>query len=113
MIVGRKKDMLKVAGEIVFCPEVEAVIHRHPAVEDAAVIGMPDPLRGEVPKAFVVCKPGAAVTEDELRLFLKSHLAHFKIPHVFVFRNDLPKNRLGKIDKEALKKPTSDRQAVA
>ncbi len=112
-IVGRKKDMLKVAGEIVFCPEVEAVIHRHPSVQDVAVVGIPDSLRGEVPKAFIVLKPGESVTEGALRDFLKNQLAHFKIPHAFAFRSELPKNRLGKIDKEQLKRPEPESKTLA
>jgi long-chain acyl-CoA synthetase len=102
-IVGRKKEMIKVAGEIVFEPEVEGVIHKHPEVAEAAVVGIPDKLRGEVPKAFVVLKEGSALSEEQLRYFLREHLAHFKIPHSFEFRTVLPKNRVGKIDKEALR----------
>jgi len=104
-IVGRKKEMIKVGGEIVFEPEVESVIHKHPDVAEAAVIGAPDKLRGEVPKAFIVFKEGKNVSEEDLRYFLRQHLAHFKVPHYFEFRASLPKNRIGKIDKEALRKP--------
>ncbi|MCM8770711.1 MAG: AMP-binding protein [Candidatus Omnitrophica bacterium] len=103
-IVGRIKEMIKVAGEIVFEPEVEAAIHKHPDVAEVAVVGVPDKLRGEVPKAFVVLKEGSNATADELRYFLRSHLAHFKIPHYFEFVKALPKNRTGKIDKEKLRK---------
>ncbi len=103
-IIGRKKEMIKVSGEIVFAPEVEEVIHRHPKVQEVAVIGIADELRGEVPKAFIVVKPGEALAEEELRYFLRQHLAHFKIPHQFEFTEVLPKNRVGKIDKELLKK---------
>ncbi|MFC1593909.1 class I adenylate-forming enzyme family protein [Candidatus Omnitrophota bacterium] len=102
-IVGRKKEMIKVAGEIVFSPEVEAVLHRHPKVNEVAVIGIEDKLRGEVPKAFIVVKEQEQLAEDELRSFSKEHMAHFKIPHVFEFRSDLPKTLSGKINKEALK----------
>ena len=103
IIVGRKKEMIKVSGEIVFCPEVEEVIHRHPKVKEVAVIGVPDKLRGEVPKACIVPKEQEELSEEELRYFLKQHLAHFKIPHHFEFFPALPKNRVGKIDKERLK----------
>ncbi len=103
-IVGRKKEMIKVAGEIVFEPEVESVILKHQAVAEAAVIGVPDKLRGEVPKAFVVRKEGSSLSEEELRSFLKEHLAHYKIPHYFEFPSQLPKNRTGKTDKEILRK---------
>ena len=103
-IVGRKKEMIKVGGEIVFEPEVESVIYRHPEVLEAAVVGVKDKLRGEVPKAWVVLKEGKDLNEENLRYFLKQHLAHFKIPHYFEFVNSLPKNRTGKIDKEQLRK---------
>jgi len=102
-IVGRIKEMIKVGGEIVFEPEVESVIHKHPAVAETAVIGVADKLRGEVPKAFLVLKEGAGLTEEDLRFFLRQHLAHFKIPHYFEFVPSLPKNRTGKIDKEKLR----------
>jgi acyl-CoA synthetase (AMP-forming)/AMP-acid ligase II len=102
-IVGRKKEMIKVAGEIVFEPEIELAIHKHPYVAEVAVIGVPDKLRGEVPKAFVVLKEDKEVCEEDLRYFCREHLAHFKIPHYFEFRQALPKNRVGKIDKESLR----------
>ncbi len=103
-IVGRKKEMIKVAGEIVFEPEVEAALHKHPDVAEAAVVGVPDKLRGEVPKAFVSIKEGKSLDEDNLKHFLREHLAHFKIPHYFEFLESLPKNRTGKIDKELLRR---------
>ena len=102
-IVGRKKEMIKVGGEIVFEPEVESVFYRHPDIAEAAVVGISDKLRGEVPKAFLVVKEGKIVKEDDLRYFLRQHLAHFKIPHYFEFRDALPKNRAGKSDKEKLR----------
>jgi long-chain acyl-CoA synthetase len=72
-------------------------------VAEAAVVGALDKLRGEVPKAFVVLKDGKAGNEEDLRYFLRQHLAHFKIPHYFEFKETLPKNRTGKIDKEKLR----------
>lgn len=102
-IVGRVKEMIKVAGEIVFEPEVEAALHKHPDIAEAAVIGVSDKLRGEVPKAFVVLKAGSSLNEEELRYFSRQHLAHFKVPHHFEFVDNLPKNRTGKVDKEKLR----------
>lgn len=102
-IVGRKKEMIKVGGEIVFEPEVESVIHRHPDVAEAAVVGVMDKLRGEVPKAWVVLKEGKSLSDEDLRYFCRQHLAHYKIPHYFEFASSLPKNRTGKIDKEKLR----------
>ncbi len=103
-IVGRKKEMIKVGGEIVFEPEVEAAIYKHISVAEAAVVGVSDKLRGEVPKAFIALKEGQSLSEEDLRYFLRQHLAHFKIPHYFEFMASLPKNRTGKIDKEVLRK---------
>jgi long-chain acyl-CoA synthetase len=102
-IVGRKKEMIKVGGEIVFEPEVESVIHKHPDIAEVAVVGVPDKLRGEVPKAYVVLKEGEFQTTQALRYFCREHLAHFKIPHYFEFVDSLPKNRAGKVDKEKLR----------
>ncbi len=103
-IVGRKKEMIKVAGEIVFEPEVESVIHKHPAVAETAVIGVPDSLRGEIPKAFIVVKPNEEISPEDMRQFCRQHLAHFKVPHYFEFVSELPKNRTGKVDKELLRR---------
>ena len=101
-IVGRKKEMIKVGGQIVYAPEVEAAFYKHEAVAEVAVIGVTDPLRGEAVKAFVVLKDGAALPEEDLRYFARQHLAHFKVPQAIELRPHLPKNRTGKIDKEAL-----------
>jgi acyl-CoA synthetase (AMP-forming)/AMP-acid ligase II len=101
-IAGRIKDMIKVAGEIVFPAELEEKIHRHPKVKEAAVIGVTDKMRGEVPKAFVTPKENQSLDEEELKSFLKESLAHFKMPHYFEFVASLPKNRTGKIDKTKL-----------
>lgn len=102
-IVGRKKEMIKVAGEIVFPHEVEVVLGRFPKIKEAAVIGIADKLRGEVPKAFIVLEENVTLDEQELKDFLKEKIAHFKIPHYFELAKELPKNRTGKIDKTKLK----------
>lgn len=102
-IVGRKKEMLKVAGQILYVSEVEEVLLRHAAVAEAAVIGIPDKMRGELPKAFIVPKAGNPPQEDELRYFCRQHLANFKIPHAFEIVKGLPRTRSGKIDKKALR----------
>jgi len=102
-IVGRKKDMIKVSGQIVYAPEVEEVLMRHPKISEVAVIGVPDELRGEAVAAFIVAKDGEGLNEDDIRQFSRQHLAHFKIPHHIKFVDLLPKNRTGKVDKEALK----------
>jgi long-chain acyl-CoA synthetase len=102
-IAGRKKEMIKVAGQIVYAPEVEAALCKHEAVLEAAVIGIADDMRGEAVKAFVVLKEGIALEALELKYFAKEHLANFKVPHTIEIRQSLPKNRTGKIDKEQLK----------
>ena len=101
-LAGRKKDMIKVAGEIVFSSEVEEKMQRYPKIKEVAVISVPDAMRGEVPKAFIVAKENETIDTQELKNFLKDNLAHFKIPHHFEIVADLPKNRVGKIDKQAL-----------
>jgi len=112
-IVGRKKEMIKVGGEIVFEPEVEASLQKHPDVAEAAVIGVSDKLRGEVPKAFIVAKEAKVIQAEDLRFFLRQHLAHFKIPHYFEFCDTLPKNRAGKIDKEKLRDGSQDKAKLS
>ncbi|MCX6349702.1 MAG: class I adenylate-forming enzyme family protein [Candidatus Aureabacteria bacterium] len=107
-IVGRIKDVIKVAGEIVVASEIELVLLRHPCVMEAAVIGVPDPLRGQSPKAFVVLKEGAAASREELASYCRKSLAHFKIPRVFEFRKSLPKTGPGKIDKLSLAGETGE-----
>jgi len=102
-IVGRKKEMIKVAGQIVYAPEVEAALCKHEAVLEAAVIGIADDMRGEAVKAFVVLKEGFQIEPLEIKYFAKEHLANFKVPHSIEIRSSLPKNRTGKIDKELLK----------
>jgi len=103
-IVDRKKDMLIRGGENIYCAEVEAVLYRHPAVMDAGVVGQPHPTLGEEPAAVVSLKPGMAATEDELRAFVRTQLAGFKVPVRVLFVPDgLPRNPSGKLLKRALK----------
>jgi len=102
-IVGRKKEMIKVAGQIVYAPEVEAALCKHEAVLEAAVIGVADDMRGESVKAFVVLKEGCSAEPLEIKYFAREHLANFKVPQTVEIRSELPKNRTGKIDKELLK----------
>lgn len=107
-IMGRKKDMIKVSGQLVFPAEVEEAIHKHPAVKEVAVLGVPDALRGETVRAFVVLKSRIESAEQVLKDFARQHLAHFKLPHSFIFMDDLPKNRAGKVDKVLLKQQATD-----
>jgi fatty-acyl-CoA synthase len=84
--------------------EVEATLLRHEAVQEVAVVGMPDAKWGEAPHAFVVFRAGADVPGDVLRTFCRTHLAHFKVPHSFTPVAELPKTATGKIQKFVLRK---------
>ena len=103
-IVDRAKDMVIRGGENVYCVEVEAALFEHPAVSDAAVIGIPHQVLGEEVGAVVTLKPGAEVTEEELRKHVGSRLAAFKVPVRIWFRSEpLPRNPAGKILKQELR----------
>ena len=104
-IVDRVKDMINVAGFKVFPREVEEVLFLHPAVKEAAVIGMADPVRGEAVKAFVVLKEGAAADAESLRALCRDKIASYKVPEAVEFIAALPKNPTGKILKKELRKP--------
>jgi acyl-CoA synthetase (AMP-forming)/AMP-acid ligase II len=102
-LVGRKKDLLKVAGHRVSAKEIEDAIAEHPAVLEVAVIGVPDELLGDKLRAFVVLRDGAALDAAGLGAFLKDRIAAYKIPDDVQLRADLPKNAAGKVMKEALR----------
>jgi fatty-acyl-CoA synthase len=103
----RFKDVIISGGENISSVEVEGVLLQHPAVVEAAVVGVPDAKWGEVPQAFVVLRPGAHVTGDALREFMRSRLAHFKAPRGFTFVPELPKTATGKIQKYVLRQGRS------
>jgi len=96
-IVGRTKDLIIVSGYNVYPIEVETVILRHPAVLDCAVIGIPDDYQGESVCAVIVVRPGEHLTESEVNIYCREHLAAFKCPRRIVFREDIPKSASGKI----------------
>jgi long-chain acyl-CoA synthetase len=96
-IVQRKKDMIIVSGFNVYPSEVEEVLYTHPAVIEAAVIGVPDAYRGEAVKACVVLKSGATATSEELKEHCEGGLAEFKVPREIEIRQSLPKTAVGKI----------------
>lgn len=103
-IVDRKKDMVLRGGENIYCVEVEEALQRHPAIMDAGLIGLPHRTLGEEPAAVVSVKPGMNVNEDELRAFLREHLAPFKIPvRIVLLSEPLPRNANGKIMKKELR----------
>jgi fatty-acyl-CoA synthase len=102
-IRDRLKDVIISGGENISSVEVEGVLLRHPAVQEAAVVGMPDERWGEAPHAFVVLRPDAAASEEELRQFTRDRLAHFKAPKEVHFIVELPKTATGKIQKFVLR----------
>jgi fatty-acyl-CoA synthase len=102
-IRDRYKDVIISGGENISSIEVEGALLRHPAVLEAAVVGMPHEKWGEAPQAFIVLRSDAAATEGELRDFCRSRLAHFKVPQKFDFVAELPKTATGKIQKFMLR----------
>ncbi|HZU66263.1 MAG TPA: long-chain-fatty-acid--CoA ligase [Ktedonobacteraceae bacterium] len=102
-IRDRMKDVIISGGENISSIEVEGVLLRHPAVQEAAVVGLPDERWGEAPHAFVVLKPGQSATEEELRTFVRDNMAHFKVPKTVTFIPELPKTATGKIQKYVLR----------
>jgi long-chain acyl-CoA synthetase len=102
-IVQRKKDLIIVSGFNVYPNEVEDVLFTHPAIAEAAVIGVPDEYRGEAVKAFVVLKDGAGATTDELIEYCRTNLAKYKVPSSIVPIDKLPKSAVGKVLKRELR----------
>jgi fatty-acyl-CoA synthase len=99
----RIKDVIISGGENISSVEVESTLLMHPAVQEVAVVGMADVKWGESPHAFVILRQGAAVTGEELRAFVREHLAHFKCPKEFHFVTELPKTATGKVQKFVLR----------
>jgi long-chain acyl-CoA synthetase len=102
-LVDRAKDMIIRGGENIYPKEIESVIYTHPGVLEAAVVGRPDAVYGEVPVAFVSARRDAAVTPDELLAHMRGSLAKYKLPEV-VLVDEVPKNPVGKFDKPALRR---------
>lgn len=103
-IRDRLKDVIISGGENISSVEVEAMLLRHDAVQEAAVVGVPDEKWGEAPHAFIVFKPGATATPEALRAFCRERMAHFKVPHSYTTLEELPKTATGKIQKFVLRK---------
>ena len=104
-IVDRKKDMINISGLKVWPREVEEVLYEHPAVREAAVIGVPDPASGEVVKAFVVLKDEyrGKIGAEEISVFCKERIASYKAPRIVEFQESLPKTSVGKILRRELR----------
>jgi long-chain acyl-CoA synthetase len=112
-IVDRKKDMVLRGGENVYCAEVEAAMHHHPAVAECCVFGVPDPRLGEEVAAAVVLHPGYHLTADELRAHCADHLSRHKIPRYIWFQSEpLPRNANGKFLKRELREKLGTRAAA-
>ncbi|OES44185.1 long-chain-fatty-acid--CoA ligase [Domibacillus iocasae] len=101
-IVDRKKDMIIAGGFNIYPRDVEEILYEHDAIQEAVVVGVPDPYRGETVKAFIVLKEGHHVTEQELDDYCRKHLAAFKVPRIYEFREELPKTAVGKILRRVL-----------
>jgi long-chain acyl-CoA synthetase len=102
-LVARKSDMIISGGENVYPREVEDVLLAHPAIEQAAVVGFPHEHWGEQVVAYVVIRPGLNVSDDELRATCRAQLSRYKVPKEFRVVGDLPRNRMGKVDRRELR----------
>jgi acyl-CoA synthetase (AMP-forming)/AMP-acid ligase II len=102
-IVGRVKDMYIVGGFNAYPAEIENALLRHPAVQQAAVIGIPDERLGEVGMAFVVLRPGAEVTAKEIVGWSRDQMANYKVPRAVEIVEELPLNATGKVEKNVLR----------
>jgi len=106
-IVDRKKDMIVSGGENIYPREIEELLYHHPKIQEAAAVGIPDPLWGESVKAFVVLKAGMTLSEAEVIEYCKAHLASYKKPKVVAFIDSLPRNPSGKVLKNILRGKSS------
>jgi carnitine-CoA ligase len=104
--VDRAKDMIKRAGENVAAGEVESIVNVHPSVFESAAVGVPDEMRDEAIKVYVVLRPGAEATEEGIIVWCRERLARFKVPSYVEFVDELPRTPVGKIRKEALRAGT-------
>ncbi|SHL05295.1 long-chain acyl-CoA synthetase [Pseudonocardia thermophila] len=111
-IVDRKKDQINAGGYKVWPREVEDVLYEHEAVREAAVVGVPDPYRGETVKAFVSLRPGRTATADELIAFCKERMAAYKYPRQIEFLDEIPKTVTGKLLRRELRAREQQKQTV-
>ena len=112
-IVDRKKDLIIASGYNIVPREVEEVLYMHEKVQEAVVAGVPDPVRGETVKAYVVLKEGHSCTQDEITAFCRENLAPYKVPRQVEFRSELPKSQVGKILRRVLVEEEKQKQADA
>ncbi len=102
-LVDRVKDLIIRGGENIYPKEIEDVLHAHPAVLEAAVVGQPDPVFGEQPAAFVTLRPGHTAGPEDIMEHCRLSLARYKVPHAVYLEETLPKNAVGKIAKPVLR----------
>ncbi|HLS61156.1 MAG TPA: long-chain-fatty-acid--CoA ligase [Virgibacillus sp.] len=112
-IADRKGDMIIAAGYNVYPREIEEVLYEYEGVKEVVVAGVPDPYRGETVKAFIVPKAGYELDEKELNTFCRSHLAAYKVPRLYEFRDELPKTAVGKILRRQLIEEEKENSSVA
>lgn len=117
-VIDRKKDVIIAGGFNIYPREVEEVLYEHEAIQEAVIVGIPDPYRGETVKAFIVTKEGKGVSERELNKHCRKYLAAYKAPKLYEFRDVLPKSTIGKVLKRELidedkKKMTEQKPAVS
>lgn len=89
-------------GYNIYPREVEEVLYEHSEIQEAVIVGVPDPYRGETVKAFIVKKQGSEITEEELDEYCRQNIASYKVPRIYEFRRELPKTAVGKILRRTL-----------
>ena len=108
-IVGRTKDMIISSGFNVYPRDIDELLYTHPKILDAGAIGVPDPIRGESVKVFVVLRPGETMTEEEVIEFCRQSLAAYKVPRYVEFLDDIPRTNMKKVDRKALREMEQNR----
>ncbi|MBR0251444.1 MAG: AMP-binding protein, partial [Synergistaceae bacterium] len=108
-ILDRVTDIIIVGGFNVYPQEVEAILSEHDAVNTAVVVGMPNDISGEVPKAYIILNEGAKVSENELIRFCKERLSHYKVPRAIEFVSSLPLSPTGKILRRVLRQQEKEK----
>jgi long-chain acyl-CoA synthetase len=102
LLAGRKKDIIIAKGQNIYPSDIEQVLATHPKVAEVAVVGVPDEVRGETPRAFVRLKAREVATEQEIKRFCLERLANYKVPREVIFTDSLPRTAAGRIDKKSL-----------
>lgn len=110
-IVDRKKDLIKTCGFQVWPREIEEVISSHPAVAEVGVAGLPDQMRGETVKAWIVLRQGESLSGAEMKSFCRDRLAPYKVPAKYEFVTELPKTQIGKVLRRVLRQQEADKSA--